>query len=188
MTAEELKERVDKVIQQEVYACQSSLVNDLIKGSYSRNDDLCKAFDLTEEENVVNMYPDPEDWNREKLERWLDDEGIDFDDERQGLQETIAEAIEQAEADGELLDDGDQLDELELDYCNELKGLILENCSVAEIYEWWLVSDWLARRLKDQGEVVLNNNYGTWWGRQCTGQAISMDPTIPDIVRSLWSD
>ena len=52
----------------------------------------------------------------------------------------------------------------------------------AEVYEWWIVSDWLYRRLKEQGEVVCDDFHGlTIWGRQTTGQAIYMDYVISQI-------
>ena len=44
-----------------------------------------------------------------------------------------------------------------------------------EIFEWWLVSPWLGKKLMVEGEPVLENKYGMWWGRTTTGQAISMD-------------
>jgi len=47
-----------------------------------------------------------------------------------------------------------------------------------EIYEWWVVSDYMADKLKNLGEPVLENDYGTWWGRTCTGQAIKLDSVI----------
>jgi len=50
-----------------------------------------------------------------------------------------------------------------------------------EIYEWWVVSDWLAGQLEKHGEPVLINDYGTWWGRTCTGQAIHLDSVIEEI-------
>ncbi len=56
-----------------------------------------------------------------------------------------------------------------------------------EIYEWWLISNWLAERLKKLGEPVLDNNFGTWWGRCCTGQAIYMDSVIGMIYDDVMS-
>jgi len=50
-----------------------------------------------------------------------------------------------------------------------------------EIFEWWIVSTYLYRKLKDKGEPVLewgNNNY---WGRTCSGQAIMLDGVISEI-------
>src|SRR5271154_669956 len=34
-----------------------------------------------------------------------------------------------------------------------------------EIFEWWLVSPWLCKRLLMAGEPVIDNEYGQWWGR-----------------------
>lgn len=53
-----------------------------------------------------------------------------------------------------------------------------------EIYEWYFVSDWLARKLENEGEVVLALDMldGKVWGRQCRGQAIYMDSVIEKIV------
>lgn len=47
-----------------------------------------------------------------------------------------------------------------------------------EVMEWWLVSDYMIRKLKEIGEPVLENDYGEWWGRQCSGQAVKMDYVI----------
>lgn len=55
-----------------------------------------------------------------------------------------------------------------------------------EIYEHWIVSDWLARKLEEQGESVSRDVHGmTVWGRATTGQAISMDYVIQEIVKNL---
>lgn len=51
-----------------------------------------------------------------------------------------------------------------------------------EIYEWWLVSDWMLRKLRKLGEPILSNDYGDWWGRCCTGQAIKLDIVIDRII------
>lgn len=54
-----------------------------------------------------------------------------------------------------------------------------ERSDESEIFEWWLLDcDWTAGKLIQAGEKVLKNEYGTWWGRQCTGQAIKLDPTF----------
>lgn len=56
-----------------------------------------------------------------------------------------------------------------------------------EIYEWWLVSPWLAKKLIIEGVPVLENNYGTWWGRCTTGQAIVLDDVIQRIYECLMT-
>lgn len=53
---------------------------------------------------------------------------------------------------------------------------------VREIYEYWAVSSWLARRLRDAGEGVADLGGMHVWGRCITGQAISMD----GVIRRIW--
>ena len=55
-----------------------------------------------------------------------------------------------------------------------------------EIYEHWIVSDWLADKLAAKGEAVSKDIAGlTVWGRTTTGQAISMDHVIEQIYADL---
>jgi hypothetical protein len=53
--------------------------------------------------------------------------------------------------------------------------------NINEIYEWWRVSDWLLGRLAKKGEPILRTDYGDYWGRTCTGQAILLDGVIEEI-------
>lgn len=53
-----------------------------------------------------------------------------------------------------------------------------------EVYEWYAISDWLARKLKDRNEVIIQNGLGTWWGRGATGQAIAMD----SVIEKIWTE
>ncbi len=67
-----------------------------------------------------------------------------------------------------------------------------ENCYEAnqepqEIYEWWLVSPWFGKKLLIEGEPVIDNGYGMWWGRTTTGQAISMDYIISKVYDDVMS-
>lgn len=51
----------------------------------------------------------------------------------------------------------------------------------AEVYEHWIVSDWLGRQLEKRGEIVGEFKGLTIWGRTCTGQAIFLDEVIQEI-------
>ncbi|WP_418408423.1 hypothetical protein [Alistipes sp.] len=55
------------------------------------------------------------------------------------------------------------------------------HCENREVLEWWLVSDWIAERLKREGEVILSGYECYWWGRQTSGQAVYMDAVIQKI-------
>ena len=59
-----------------------------------------------------------------------------------------------------------------------------EDGNMPEVLEWVLVSDWLARRLVERGEPVLNNEFGVWWGRQTTGQP----PFLDHVIRCISGD
>lgn len=54
-----------------------------------------------------------------------------------------------------------------------------------EVYEHWLVSDWLAAKLAAHGEKVDTDFDGaTVWARTTTGQAIYLD----GVIREIWGD
>jgi len=64
----------------------------------------------------------------------------------------------------------------------------IENLNDAETDEYQEIfngANWLADKLKEHQEPILDNDYGTWWGRTCTGQAIKMDSVIEDIAESI---
>ena len=54
-----------------------------------------------------------------------------------------------------------------------------------EVFEWWIISEFLYRKLKARNHPVLEfgNNY--YWGRCTTGQAILLDDVISDICSEM---
>ena len=50
------------------------------------------------------------------------------------------------------------------------------------MYEWWRVSSWLCEQLHAIGEVTIDNDYGYWWGRTCTGQGWIMDGVLQRVA------
>lgn len=59
----------------------------------------------------------------------------------------------------------------------------------SEVYEHWIVSDFLARKLEARGEVIERDFYGlVIWGRCCTGQSILLDSVICDIYDALLAN
>jgi len=53
----------------------------------------------------------------------------------------------------------------------------------SDILEWWLVTEQLARWLRQENEFVLQDLGCHWWGRTTSGQAIYIDSVISDIVK-----
>lgn len=52
-----------------------------------------------------------------------------------------------------------------------------------EVYEWWMVSSWLAGKLEEKGEIVIGDE--CIWGRRTTGQAILLDYIISEICNDM---
>lgn len=73
-----------------------------------------------------------------------------------------------------------QLDELDA----EIGGLDATGDCEQEVLQWWTCTSWIAEKLIEKGEVVMDNNYGTWWGRSECGGEVYMDTVIRQICSS----
>lgn len=80
--------------------------------------------------------------------------------------EQVAEYIEDNTTDDYTPDESDAYGELQF----------------PEVFEYWAVSEWLARKLREQGEPVAEFGLTHVWGRGTTGQAIALDYVIEKIV------
>lgn len=91
--------------------------------------------------------------------------------------------------------DTNQCTELEIEYgsyrCDTCSMTYRESCidneieqEPQEIYEWWLCSEWLLEKLEEQGEPIIRTDYGDWWGRTTTGQAIVLDY----VIEVIWKE
>ena len=84
----------------------------------------------------------------------------------------------------EILEDfGDNKEEMTEE---EIENLVYENPK--EIFEWYLVSSWFLGRLKEINEPYIVNDYGNYWGRCCTGQAICLDYTMQKLAYQYSND
>jgi len=83
-------------------------------------------------------------------------------------------------------DDGDTVcacDDCGREYSeNEYAGLDSEP---SEVYEWWAVSGFLAKKLADRGHCTIEGPCVRYWGRCTTGQAILLDGVISDICEEM---
>jgi len=85
-----------------------------------------------------------------------------------------------------LIDDVVNLgEEITTEEQSEEYGLEIGDYHYPEIFEWWCVSSWLAEHLKEEGQPVLENGYGQWWGRCTTGQSIDMDGVMQRIAQKI---
>lgn len=181
--------------------CDSSLVDDLIKAASSGevSGDLAEGFGYDE---IRNIYADPSDWDAEQCREYAEDNGIDLPDvptitadPEDGDVSHGADCAQRVigaaectcgKADGTLeIPDPDALeDDSPRGWLNEAREACQEHAqdNPAEVYEWWRVSSWLCDQLHAIGEVTIDNGYGHWWGRTCTGQGLLMDGTIQKVA------
>jgi hypothetical protein len=70
-------------------------------------------------------------------------------------------------------EDSDVAEALE-QWRDDIKEIMRDN---VDVMEWWSLNNtWIETRLQNAGEIVLINDAGnSWWGRQCTGQALCLD-------------
>lgn len=160
MSEEERRElrvqvRAERLLDTDVLCCDSTLVGALME--LHGHGDLGAAFAWDE---VENLYPDPDTMTPEEMRTYVEERGGD---------------VPEVPADDD--DYGD--------YVRALEDAVRDCAEPAEVYEWWRVSSWLCRTLREAGEVVLDNDYGCWWGRQCTGQAVLMDGTLQRVARMM---
>ena len=54
-----------------------------------------------------------------------------------------------------------------------------------EIYQWYLIDDFLYMHLNKHKEPLLKNKLGIWWGRTTFGQSIFIDDVILKIYNEI---
>ena len=80
------------------------------------------------------------------------------------------------------IDELEELEDITEEQEEELEELKDEEEECQEIFEWWSVTKWLYEKLLENGEPCLYADFGYYWGRTTTGQAINMDSVISKIA------
>jgi len=178
-----------------IHRCQTGLIDDLLKlASDTGGSDLAEEFNF---DKIENIRPDPDTMTPHQMREYIDDhsgtapdlpeithdcETCNGSGEVEGLAESRAKCGA-CDGDGTITipmtqDDADDDD----DYTAALATAVHDCAEVREAYEWYAVDSWLLGRLREAGEIVLDNSYGEWWGRTCSGQALIMDGTLQAIA------
>ena len=84
----------------------------------------------------------------------------------------------------DFLPSGESYEEDAWDACVNDEGVDTHSYD-SDVYEHWVVTNFFARKLKDQGEVVREVGGLQVWGRCTTGQSISCDGVIMRIAESM---
>lgn len=152
-------------IDKHVYCGSTSIVEFILKASYDHNDAPFSYDELQEpsyyEDAQGNIFNESE--RDDQLETW--------NGELEELETRLAN------------DDDPQL-EIEI---QTLESSIeaLQYPQTLEIYEWWIVSRYLAGKLETYGQSILNDGMNHYWGRCTTGQAILLDHVISQICNDM---
>ena len=160
----EYQNAVSDFVRREVYHCMSGLVHTLatyygerVTGDLS---DLCEeAFELSDLcEEAFELSTPIDDWEEAAIGEGWECDGLGWTYNNPETGELLREATAQGACEDHDIEPYRR-----------------------EIYEHWIVSDWLAEKLEAKGERVGPLGDLTIWGRTTTGQAIMLDRVICDI-------
>ena len=188
-----IEEVAERLLQREVLSCQSSLIDFLLKKEY--------ATDQFGWEAVANLWPNTDQWTMQQCcdaiaEFTTEHPTPDpFDMDRDDLLDLVEVADKtlfeneglKSLATEQLREKVIKLMDKEIIYGLHEWRIAASEGDPQEVFEWWLVTDWLIRHLDEIDEPILCNDYGNWWGRTCTGQAIIQDGTLQKIARRICS-
>jgi hypothetical protein len=186
-----------------VLCLDSCLVSELLNPGEPLPESLAGEFTI---DKITNQSIDCEDWTLAQCVEWLEDEGHDLPDpnpatmDRGELLEALdltpgeddtGDTLPETEATATITDDdlrgmvSQAIDDETNDGIDDYREAVTDNWTPGDIFEWYRVDSWLAGKLDEVGEAVLDNDYGTWWGRTCTGQDNIMDGTFQKVAESL---
>jgi len=157
---------VGAMVNREVYYCVSYLVSEMASNEKYQEDlwPVC-VYDDWEEPAIWFIE---NDMSFEDTVKYLTENGH-TDAEFYGIELRQRHVKEHAQGDWQ-------------DFCDDYN---VEPYQV-EAYEHWLVSDWLADKLEEKGEMIEKDFHNlTIWGRTTTGQSIHMDSVICNIYNEL---
>jgi hypothetical protein len=174
-----LDEMAQQLVRTEVYYNISSLFSDLNTLVSSADPKTLQNVGVDQDQLMTLMVQD--DWeepasdyirslDREDLVNELELKDIEFDPA--GSDEDLQKLLIAH------LDEEDEFQE----FCNDNRL----DPNTDEVYEHWIVSDFLAGRLAEKGAVVDTDVSGlTIWGRTTTGQMVYMDWIIQQIAQDM---
>lgn len=161
-------------VQREVYCNVNSLVEYCLKQGYEDRespvnyDDIENLYYL-DRENIINDILRDFDKKKDDFISFLNT--ADLSNKKIKTKKNIEDYLNS-------LDD----DELKI-FCEEF-GYSCEE-EMTEVYEWWAVSGYLYKQLKERKETVCDAGSCYIWGRATTGQAILLDGVISRICSDM---
>ena len=193
----------DKFVDRQINVCVTSITEFIIKvtsegmpymdieneAPFTYNDIENQYVDNTDELEELNDKLEELESQKDELEEKLDEleselenTREEFEDEPQRVE--LRDDISSIEKEIQTINTS--LDVLSLDIEeleDKISDLESEDGDFKEVYEWWDVSGWLCDKLQGYGEVVIPHM--GYWGRQTTGQSISLDYVISKICYNM---
>lgn len=175
-----------KFVNREVIENINLAVEDLIK-AHQLDSDL--GFDIYEHLQWYYTASDGEQYTQEEAEEKADElenEIFKIDDILERYVDIQDDENINSLTERSILNKLNKLEELKEQkeaFKDELENADFEE--ITEIYEYWSVSSWLADKLKEKGQIIINECGFCIWGRQTTGQAILLDYVISQICEDL---
>lgn len=167
MTKEEkISERVNWLIKNEVYCCISHLMDNLL--AYASEHPREAVIDIDEYLNSLDSCPNCYSRNFQSLHDYME-ENPDFS----------LEAYNKEHPDEQIKED----QVYDYYFCKDCDS-IFEQPEQLEVYEYWLVSKWIAPKLQAKGEIVLDS-WVPIWCRCATGQALYLDSCWQEIAADI---
>ncbi len=172
---------IQELVQREIIYCVSSLVYTLTQEN------------KLDEDLALELWSGPYDYDAAEYE--LNQQGCFVCDERGSrVYQALAHQSQQDDDDGLYGIYHDENDEFIVDtYYDSKEEAVYEYFDGdleeyrQEVFEHWLVSSWLSKKLQEHGETVIEDFYGlTIWARCTTGQAIWMDWVIQQIYNAFY--
>ncbi|NCC40910.1 MAG: hypothetical protein EOM21_15975 [Gammaproteobacteria bacterium] len=152
----------DELVRAEVYYCVSTLVSDLMK--------IQEHLDYETQDALMELAETPPDYEEAAKE--------------EGWAKYYSEDRSEFVFYNTNTDEGNSFAASWSELCDS-QGIDTDS-SRREVYEHWLISGWLADKLREKGEAVCDDLMGlTVWGRSTTGQSIAIDRVIEQICREL---
>lgn len=162
----------DRLVDQNVYCCVSTLVGTAMREGWDSDLLIDNVAYRTDWETAANEYLLT--LSSVEMARLCEENGVEVP----ANPETLVPDLHYAMM--------DHLRKLGLfqDFCQSSSRSIEPHEDA--VYEHWVVSDWLADKLKEKGECICLHWQGlTIWGRCTTGQRISMDSVVCEIAEEL---
>ena len=71
------------------------------------------------------------------------------------------------------------------DYGYDSEEEFRDELTAKEVFSWFLVTEYAYRQYRDNGFVVLETDYGYYWGRTTFGQSITIDQDVIQLVKKV---